>query len=148
MPLTLLLKSKLQIEVVEALNGAQAVEKFVQSRNKQMECNCGVDFRLILMDINMPVMDGCTATKHILKFQTEYESELREENAERVAMGKEPLPIVPLKISAITSYTNKSNIDECFAVGMNEVIHKPIDFSTLKDVLNRFYYTKEELATD
>jgi CheY-like chemotaxis protein len=69
MPLTMLLKSKLKINVVEALNGAQAVEKFVESRNKQFSCNCGVGFRLILMDINMPVMDGCTATKHILSFQ-------------------------------------------------------------------------------
>lgn len=33
MPLTLLLKSKLNIKVIEALNGAQAVEKFVENRN-------------------------------------------------------------------------------------------------------------------
>ena len=68
MPLTMLLKSKLNIEVIEALNGAQAVEKFVENRNQQSICGCGNGFRLILMDINMPVMDGCTATKHILTF--------------------------------------------------------------------------------
>lgn len=121
------------------------MEKFVESRNKQFSCNCGVGFRLILMDINMPVMDGCTATKHILSFQKQYQSRIEEDNQERKAMNQPLVPLIPLKISAITSYTNKANIDECFAVGMDEVIHKPVDFSTLKDILQRFYYTPEEL---
>lgn len=60
-------------------------------------------------------------------------------------MGQPLIPIIPLKISAITSYTNKANIDECLEVGMDEVIHKPVDFGTLEDILNRFYYTSEEL---
>jgi CheY-like chemotaxis protein len=97
------------------------------------------------MDINMPVMDGCTATKHILSFQKQYQSRIEEDNQERKAMNQPLVPLIPLKISAITSYTNKANIDECFAVGMDEVIHKPVDFSTLKDILQRFYYTPEEL---
>ena len=130
---------------MEALNGAQAVEKFVENRNSQFTCNCGIGFRLILMDINMPVMDGCTATKHIISFQKQYEQSIREENVERKAMGQPLVPIIPLKISAITSYTNKANIDECFTVGMDEVIHKPVDFSTLKDIMKRFYYTAEEM---
>lgn len=145
MPLTMLLKNKLGINVMEALNGAQAVEKFVANRNSQFTCNCGIGFRLILMDINMPVMDGCTATKHIISFQKQYEESIKEDNVERKAMGQPLIPIIPLKISAITSYTNKANIDECFTVGMDEVIHKPVDFTTLKDIMNRFYYTEEEM---
>jgi CheY-like chemotaxis protein len=97
------------------------------------------------MDINMPVMDGCTATTHILSFQKHYEETIAEENSERAAKGLPLVPVIPLRISAITSYTNKANIDECFAVGMDEVIHKPVDFATLKDVLNRFYFTPAEL---
>ena len=96
------------------------------------------------MDINMPVMDGCTATKHILDFQEKYEESTKEDNVEYAAMGQDLMHIIPLKISAITSYTNKSNIDECFAVGMDEVIHKPVEFNVLKDILIRFYYTEEE----
>jgi len=37
-------------------------------------CNCGVGLLLVMMDINMPIMDGCTATQHILKKQQEYEA--------------------------------------------------------------------------
>lgn len=75
MPLTMLLENKLNISVIKALNGAQAIEEYVQNRNQSQECNCGKSIRLILMDINMPVMDGCTATRHILEFQREYELE-------------------------------------------------------------------------
>ena len=144
MPLTMLLQSKLNISVGKALNGAQAIEEFVTNRNQSSDCNCGKGYRLILMDINMPVMDGCTATKHIISFQKQYEESIKEDNVERKAMGQPLIPIIPLKISAITSYTNKANIDECFTVGMDEVIHKPVDFTTLKDIMNRFYYTEEE----
>ena len=100
------------------------------------------------MDINMPVMDGCTATKHILEFQEEYEKQIKEENLEKEAMGQELLKLIPLKIVAITSYTNKANVDECFNVGMVEVIHKPVNYSHLVDVLKNFYYTENELKSE
>jgi len=138
MPLKMLLKSKFQLEPDEALNGAVAVEKFVANRNK--ECSCGKQYRLILMDINMPVMDGYTATQHILEFQEEYEASLKEENREREAKGKPVIDPVPLKIVAITSYTNKANIDQCFEVGMTEVIHKPVSLTVLQDIVDRYYY--------
>lgn len=89
---------------------------------------CGKGYRLILMDINMPVMDGCTATKKIKEFQEQYSQNMREENIERMAQGLDPIKEVPLNIVAITSYTNKDNIDECFRVGMIDVIHKPVNF--------------------
>lgn len=148
MPLTMLLQSKLNISVGKALNGAQAIEEFVNNRNQSSDCNCGKGYRLILMDINMPVMDGCTATKHILEFQKEYVSNLEEENREKVAMGQETTKILPLNIVAITSYTNKDNVDECFNVGMKDVIHKPVNFNHLVDVLKKYYYTEKELETE
>ena len=43
-------------------------------------------------------------------------------------MGKELLHVYPVKVVAITSYTNKSNVDECFERGMVEVMHKPVSF--------------------
>ena len=59
------------LKIDEAMNGVEAVQKFEANRAKS--CNCGVGYKLILMDINMPVMDGITATELILEKQQEYE---------------------------------------------------------------------------
>jgi len=46
-------------------------------------------------------------------------------------------------VVAVTSYTNKSNIDKCFEVGMADVLHKPIDSKKLKGVLDELYFPKQ-----
>ena len=71
MPLTMILETKLNIGVEKALNGAQAIEAYVQNRNQSQECNCGKAFRLILMDINMQIMEGYQATENIFKFMSD-----------------------------------------------------------------------------
>ena len=55
-----------EIELVEAQNGKIALQKFRESLNKP--CNCpDKGFRLILMDIQMPVMGGIEAAEKIIK---------------------------------------------------------------------------------
>ncbi len=75
----------------------------------------GRQFDAVLMDIQMPVMDGFTATRLIrktLKFQD--------------------LPII-----AMTANAMPSDREECLASGMNEHIGKPFDLSGLIAVLLR-----------
>jgi CheY-like chemotaxis protein len=62
---------------------------------------------LILMDINMPEMDGYTATRHI-----------RAESAD--------IPII-----AMTANVFQEDIDKCLSTGMNDHIGKPIDAGLL-----------------
>ena len=76
----------------EAWNGEEAVEK-IQSKN----------YDLVFMDIQMPVMDGLTATKKI--------RELRNN-----------VPIIAMTANAI-----KGDKERCINAGMNDYISKPID---------------------
>lgn len=81
-----------------AANGKIAVEKFLKN-----------DYDLILMDIQMPEMDGITATKEI----REIEREQKVEN--------------PVLIIAITANSIKDDRQKCLEAGMNEYISKPFN---------------------
>jgi len=84
-------------------DGAKAVELCAREK-----------FDIILMDVQMPVMDGLTATREI---------RCREGNGRH-------LPIVAVTASAMTD-----EVERCLAAGMNEVLSKPF---TLEQLLNLF----------
>ncbi len=71
-------------------------------------------FDLVLMDCQMPVMDGFDATRAIRQLP---------ESAARV-------PIV-----ALTANATQGDHDRCLAAGMNDFVTKPIDLATLERVL-------------
>ncbi|HEX8286438.1 MAG TPA: response regulator [Pyrinomonadaceae bacterium] len=73
---------------------------------------------LILMDLAMPVMDGFTATRIIRNFE-----------------GMEEIPII-----AVTAYGN-SCYKQAMEAGCNYLIDKPINFDTLKPVINQYLTT-------
>jgi CheY-like chemotaxis protein len=83
---------KISIDV--ASNGAEAVEKI-----------SGNEYDLVLMDIQMPVMDGFEATRRI-------RNEL-------------PSPKSGIKIMAMTANVTQDEVAKCFESGMNEFIAKP-----------------------
>ncbi len=88
-------------EVDLAENGQEAVEKFREH-----------DYDLILMDIQMPIMDGFEATKKIRE----------SENTE----GKQRTPIIAMTAHAIAGYA-----DRCIEGGMDDYISKPVRKSGL-----------------
>jgi len=92
-----LLLGKLGLEVVIAENGQQAVERVHESRLS------GHRFALVLMDMQMPVMDGYTATR-ILRRQG-YDA-----------------PIV-----ALTAHAMDTERSRCLAAGCDDFATKPID---------------------
>jgi len=111
---TLLEQAGLQIDVVE--NGKQAVEKAVNG-----------DYQAILMDVQMPVMDGLEATREI-------------RNHERQHGGH--LPVV-----ALTAHAMHGDREKCLQAGMDDYLTKPLGKSELFDVLTR-YLTNTALVVD
>ncbi|RZU46906.1 signal transduction histidine kinase [Fluviicoccus keumensis] len=104
--ITALLK-KLGVHVVQALDGEQAAEYVYQHH---------ADIDLILMDCEMPVMDGFVATRRIRHFE-----------AERMLT---PVPIVALTAHALPEYQQR-----CLEGGMDDYIAKPIQLRVLSSVL-------------
>jgi PAS domain S-box-containing protein len=96
---------KLGHEVVIAENGEEVIQKMKQG-----------DFDLILMDVQMPIMDGFQATKKIRE---------SEQNSSK------HIPII-----ALTAYAMKGDREKCLAVGMDGYLSKPIN---LKEVKNTIY---------
>jgi signal transduction histidine kinase/BarA-like signal transduction histidine kinase len=94
-------KSNLAVEV--AYDGSLAVDK----AKKQ-------EFDIILMDIQMPIMDGYTATKEIRKFNAK-------------------IPILALSANVFTEI--KDEIEDC---GMNGFIFKPFSPETLLNQIENF----------
>ncbi len=97
--------SNLGLQVSVAKDGRTAVESFLASRP---------DF--ILMDCQMPVMDGLAATREIRDI----------ENARQ-------LPRVP--IIAVSASAFKEDRDNCFAAGMDGHLAKPFGEADLKRVI-------------
>ena len=73
---------------------------------------------LILMDVQMPVMDGCDATRAIRQFEAE--------------TGGDRLPIVALTAGAFAE-----DRENCLAAGMDDFLTKPVNQAALLDVLAR-----------
>ena len=93
--------------VMEAGDGEQAVELF--SRH---------DFALVLMDEQMPQLDGCRATEQIRR---------REQGRERRT------PIV-----AVTAHTSGEQRDRCLEAGMDDFISKPFSRSDMQQLLQKW----------
>lgn len=86
-------------------NGAEAVEAAKES-----------EFDLILMDVNMPKMNGFDATVAIRELEKDRK---------------------PAYIAALTADNRESTLNACNAAGMNEVVTKPIMFATMEDLIKR-----------
>jgi len=91
--------------VIEAVNGQQAVEVAQRERPD-----------VILMDIGLPVLDGCKATRLI-----------REDKA---------LNNVP--IVAVSANATAEDRVKALAAGCDEYVTKPIDFDRLKKLIGNF----------
>lgn len=103
------------ISVEWAENGQQAVELFAKSP--------AGTYDVILMDINMPVMDGLTATRKIR------------------AMEHPDADTVP--ILAMTANTFQEDRDNAAAAGMNGFLSKPFDVDQLYQILLNSLKEKE-----
>ena len=115
----------------KAQGGKQAIDQYIA--NRQKKC-CKVKFQLILMDLNMPEVDGFMATKKILSYQNA-------EIARRMkTMGLDgDNDAVPAVVAAVTAFVNDATLSQCYEVGMVEVLGKPCDLKSLRIFVKRYY---------
>jgi two-component system sensor histidine kinase/response regulator len=98
---------RLGCEVQVVGDGQQAVEAYERDR-----------YTFILMDMQMPVMDGLEATRRIRELE---------------GGGHRRTPIV-----ALTANAMMGTLERCLEAGMDDYLTKPLDISRLQDVLDRF----------
>ncbi|MEN8190308.1 MAG: ATP-binding protein [Thermodesulfobacteriota bacterium] len=109
-------------QVFEAHNGLSAMEHLVK-----------YDFDAVLMDVQMPVMDGLTATRVIRAAESginpeEVDGELGAQLSRRLAGGH-------IHIIAMTANAMGECEQECMAAGMDAYLTKPFTPSQVNDVL-------------
>ena len=109
--ITLLEPTCLNIECAE--NGTQALSLFEKEPEK---------YDLIFMDIQMPEMDGFTATRNIRALDIPW---------------AKTVPII-----AMTANVFREDVDKCLDAGMNDHIGKPIDIDEIIGQLRKYLYPK------
>ena len=110
------LVTKLGIRAEFAVNGKEALEYFEEHHN---------ELDVILMDCEMPEMDGYAATRHIREFEM-----------------NNRLPRKP--IIAVTAHAVGESRELCLQAGMDEYITKPIRIDALRE---KIQLTMEENKT-
>jgi PAS domain S-box-containing protein len=105
-------------EVTEVVNGRQAIEALESGTDR---------FDVVLMDVQMPVMDGLTAASEIRRLE---------------AATDRHVPII-----AMTANAMSGDSDRCLAAGMDDYLAKPIRPNLLRATLLRWSSSgPEELA--
>lgn len=95
-------------------NGKEALDAFMAGPDR---------YDLVLMDVQMPVMDGFTCCREIRKFE-----------------GSRALPQLP--IIALTAEGRSQDRDDCIAAGMDDFLSKPIDMEQFTDTLKKWLRPK------
>ncbi len=103
----MLQKIGLDFEVVN--NGQEAIDRLAQPH----------EFNLVLMDCQMPIMDGYAAT-----------GEIRNREQQN---GQKHLPVV-----AMTANAMEGDKEKCLSAGMDDYVPKPVKLAELKSVLSRY----------
>ena len=95
------------VEIIQARNGIE-VMKLLNNHLPD----------LILMDVQMPEMDGIETTKQIRKL--------------------DDLKIAELPIIALTAGVSKEERENCFKAGMNDFLSKPINKNELFEIIEKY----------
>ena len=103
------LLSKLHHSAILCENGQDAISVLQDSPN---------DFDVVLMDCEMPVMDGLTATRLLRDWENR--------------VGHAHIPVI-----ALTAHILTEQKDACREAGMDDLLTKPIEIKKLEEILLR-----------
>jgi signal transduction histidine kinase/DNA-binding response OmpR family regulator len=104
------------IDIMVANNGREAVELYVKQNNQNLQ---STPFDLILMDCEMPELDGYSATREI-----------------RGLESKDPEKHVA--IVALTAHAMAEHREHALKAGMDDHLSKPLKRQELEDILKRY----------
>jgi len=98
--------NRMGMDVIRAGNGEEVIAKLMEHAPA-----------MVLMDLNMPVMDGYTATAEI---------------------RKSPSPYCDVPVIALTADAMKEDRERCLRMGMDDFISKPFRIEELEAVMNNY----------
>ena len=113
------LLNRLGLSARVAMDGQQAVDAMLS----------GEGFDLVLMDMQMPRLDGLQATQQIRHWEAR--------------QARRPCPII-----AVTANAFEDDRQRCIAVGMNDFLAKPVHFADLHRLLSQWLPAAESAPAD
>jgi CheY-like chemotaxis protein len=111
-----------QLIVVKILEKVGCVVELVENGGAALNLVQRRYFDVILMDINMPIMDGVAATKLIRQLDS---------------------PVREVQIVGLSANALQGDRERYLAMGMNEYLTKPLDRGLLYNVLRRLHHDKK-----
>jgi CheY-like chemotaxis protein len=109
---------RLHCQIDMATTGRQALQIW------QTAIQAKKNYDLILMDVQMPEMDGFETTQWIRHYEKEYNITT-------------PTPII-----AVTANAMKEDKERCLTAGMNDYLAKPFGIDQLSALINKYYHPK------
>ena len=100
-----------------------------ENGREALDATAKTDYALVLMDCQMPEMDGLTATKLIRA--REVERATHDKNTGNLSCRH--LPIV-----ALTAHAMQGDREQCLSVGMDDYLTKPFTLVQIEQVLSRW----------
>ena len=113
-----LLLSQFKLDTVIAENGKQALDNLKDD----------LDISLILMDCQMPEMDGYEATQ-------------------RIRLGEAGEPHTNIPIIAMTANAMESDRQDCLNAGMNDFLTKPINKALVLEKIHQWSHVGDSKAS-
>jgi len=101
----------------EAINGLKAIE-LIKNRSNNPCCK---SYKIIFMDINMPVMDGTEATKKLKEM-----------------MSNKEICKTPIVAVTAAHCRNEEELQKYFEIGFDFFMEKPVTLNKLKEVLIKY----------
>jgi CheY-like chemotaxis protein len=110
-------------QVTVAENGEIAIKRVMSRLEKT-----SAPFDVILMDLQMPVMDGLEATKRLRALEQEYPPKFMKKGD-----GTTP---VPLRIIGLSANSDSDTMQEAYEAGIDCFIPKPFNFASFNNALS------------
>lgn len=139
-------------------------QKVIQQQLKRLGCTAdcvnngqealyqldAADYDLILMDCQMPVLDGYAATEMIREREQQAQAAMRSRSGADALSGSTPnlpssnhgsggsYPKSRIVVIGLTAYAMKGDREKCLAAGMDDYLSKPVSINDLSAMLRKW----------